>query len=429
MRRFRLSADLSQVHLTPQVSESFRRVRWQSPRSRINAGDELGWMEPVTMQSGFGWLKSSMRSSSLAIAGQCLLWVVACGGEEASPRGPGNDELDVADDGAEDDDDVPANVDNDDDDTAPVPSPSLDAGKRDATIAKPAADGGTTSVTPDVGQPGLDGGTPVPSDDDDDEPAPAGGGDSPCLDGITDYGPTGKFEYEAKTAGRVKFWVPKVPAGCKVPIVHLANGTGASCSNYGDALKTLASHGFLAACYENTNTGAGTQGLEAFEMALEMFPDLALKKFGSTGHSQGGQAAFTVLALTEAKFGPDATYAGLAMQPASGFGTQPAGGSWQSVYAKIKSPMFMFSGTADTLVSEAWVKRGFDALDKGVEAYNWSAKGATHIPTPQKEQQEVSIPWFRWKLLGDKNACEFFKKLPMGTRWVVKQEQNVKPCE
>ena len=50
-------------------------------------------------------------------------------------------------------------------------------------------------------------------------------------------------------------------------------------------------------------------------------------------------------------------YAGLAMEPASGFGTQPTGGTWQSIYGKIKSPMFMFSGTADMLVSEAWVGR------------------------------------------------------------------------
>jgi len=88
-----------------------------------------------------------------------------------------------------------------------------------------------------------------------------------------------------------------------------------------------------------------------------MYPDLADNKLGSTGHSQGGQAAFTVLQLAEAKWGDKMIYAGLAMEPASGFGAQPTGGTWQEVYAKIKSPMFMFSGTMDVLVSESWCSK------------------------------------------------------------------------
>ena len=256
-----------------------------------------------------------------------------------------------------------------------------------------------------------------------------------CLDGITDYEAAGPFKFEAKTAGSVKLWVPMVPAGCKVPIVHLANGTTATCSAYQGALERLASHGFLTVCYEDPNTGAGTQGITAIQTAMMMYPDLADNKIGSTGHSQGGQAAFVVLQLAEDKWGPSYTYAGLAMEPASGFGTQPAGGSWQSIYAKIKSPMFMFSGdssggTSDGLVSIAWVQQGFDALAKTVEAYHWTAVGATHIPTPVLQEQEVSIPWFRWKLLGDNAACQFFKKMPDDkTKWKVQKEQNAAPCQ
>lgn len=233
----------------------------------------------------------------------------------------------------------------------------------------------------------------------------------------------------AASEGAVKMWVPMLPAGCKTPIIHLANGTGASCANYQGSLNRMASHGFISACYEDTNTGAGTQGVMAFEAVLKKYPDMTLKRLGSTGHSQGGQAAFTVLSLAEDKFGPDFVYAGLAMEPASGFGTQPSGGSWQSVYKKINSPMFMFSGTADMLVSQGWVQQAFDALDKSIEAYHWSAIGATHIPTPDPQEMEISIPWFRWKLLGDKKACEFFKKMPEGGKWKVIKEQNAKGCE
>jgi fermentation-respiration switch protein FrsA (DUF1100 family) len=212
-----------------------------------------------------------------------------------------------------------------------------------------------------------------------------------------------------------------------VPIVHLANGTTAVCDNYRGALIRLASHGFLTACYESPQTGAGDQGLMALDLVLKKYPGKAAHKFGSTGHSQGGQAAFTVLQLAEAKY-PDFTMAGLAMEPASGYGAQPTGGTWQQVYAKIKSPMFMFSGTADTLVSAAWVKLAYEALSKTDEKYWWSALGATHIPTPVGPEQQVSIPWFRWKLLGDKAACRYFKSMPGNGKWEERASANVASC-
>jgi hypothetical protein len=259
-----------------------------------------------------------------------------------------------------------------------------------------------------------------------------GGGEEPvgesCLDGITDFAGEGPFDFMAMPQGSVKMWIPMVPAGCKVPVIHLANGTGGTCSAYQNLLNRLASHGFLTTCYESGQTGAGQQGLMAIQAAYENFPDLADTKIGSTGHSQGGQASFIVLQFAEEEFGDSYTYAGLAMEPASGFGSQPSGTSWQAVYAKIKSPMFMFSGTADILVSASWVRQAFTALDDSIEAYNWSAVGAVHVPTPQSETIEVGIPWFRWKLLGDKAACEAFKALPDGANWNMVGEQNPSDC-
>jgi predicted alpha/beta-hydrolase family hydrolase len=303
--------------------------------------------------------------------------------------------------------------------TLPLPAPGggLDAG------AWGGGDVPAAPIVPDASAPdaaGVNGGPGAPP------VIPPGGS---CLEGITDYAKDGPFTFAARPSGVIKYFVPAVPAGCKVPVVHLANGTGATCASYQRVLNRLASHGFLAACYEDPNTGAGTQGLKALETAFTTFPDLVDNRIGSTGHSQGGQAAFTVLQLAEAKWGDAMIYAGLAMQPASGFGSQPSGGSWQSVYAKIKAPMFMFSGTADILVSERWVQQGFDALADTTEAYNWSAVGSTHIPTPQGPTAEVAIPWFRWKLLGDVKACEAFKKLPEGSSWDPRSVQNEAPCQ
>ena len=201
-----------------------------------------------------------------------------------------------------------------------------------------------------------------------------------CLDRTVNYGGTGPFSVEQSTSGRVKFWAPRnIPSGCKVPVVHLANGTGATCSNYSSSLQRLASHGFIAACYENTNTGAGEFGIQAFQAATQRFPFADSTKFGSTGHSQGGQAAIVTTQLAEARF-PGITVTGLAMQPASGFGTQPSR-RWQSVYGDIKSPIFMFSGNSSTgfanstllgigvgdgLVAISWVNQGYDALSRSI---------------------------------------------------------------
>jgi hypothetical protein len=256
-------------------------------------------------------------------------------------------------------------------------------------------------------------------------------GESKCLADITTYDKAGPVMVKMEREGMVNFWVPSVPEGCKVPIIHLANGTGASCSSYGEALQRFATHGFLTCCYEDANTGAGTQGLEAFKTAMTKYPNLAAKAYGSTGHSQGGQASFVVQALAEKEFGLDGNkFAGLAMEPASGFGSQPAG-SWQMQYASIKSPMFMFAGQGtDGLVSEGWVMDAYNAMDKGTEVYFWARQGATHIPVPNGEEMQIGPAWFRWKLLDDQAACKYFKAIPMtDTTWKEDASMNVKDCK
>lgn len=264
-----------------------------------------------------------------------------------------------------------------------------------------------------------------------------------CLDGITNFNAAGPFRVTPRTSGAVKLFVPQVPAGCKVPIVHLANGTTARCSNYQGVLDRFASHGFLMVCYENTNTGAGQMGIDAIETAMRLYPDLYDNKIGSTGHSQGGQASLVTLSLAEQKWGDSFTYAALAMQPASGFGNQPRGQTWKQAYGKIKSPAFLFSGDSalgfanstllgqgvgDGLVAISWVDEGYNALPRGIEAYHWVAKGASHIPTPQIETNDVGVAWFRWKLLGDTAACQYFKNLPSTGRWTNRKQQNVPGC-
>lgn len=251
---------------------------------------------------------------------------------------------------------------------------------------------------------------------------------SSCLKGITNFFAEGPFRVQRRTSGSIKMWIPQVPAGCKLPMIHISNGTGATCSFYNAAIQRYASHGFLTLCYENANTGAGEYGIQAFEKALELYPDLADKKFGSSGHSQGGQAAFVTGQFAETKW-PEGTHAILAMQPASGFGRQPRE-RWQTVYGKIKQPAAMYSGNStDGLVSRRWVQDAFNALSDSTEAYHWSKSGASHF-SPSGDSMEMGVAWFRWKLLGDQEACRAFKTVPTRFRgWTVAGQQAVQECQ
>lgn len=252
--------------------------------------------------------------------------------------------------------------------------------------------------------------------------------DTSCLEASGDLDKQGRFAFEAKSVQSLKLWLPKLPAGCKTPVVHFANGTGATCSNYQPVLERLASHGFLSVCAENTNTGSGLLGMEALEAVLEMYPDLAAHKVGSTGHEAGGQGAILSLQQLESKWGARAIYAGMAIAPASGHGSQPPGGTWQDSYANLRSPMLMMSGTQDALVSERRVADAYELLNDNIEAYWFSGVGALHIPVPNDYIQELAIAWFRWKLLGDVQACEYFKRLPDSERWDLRAEQNADAC-
>lgn len=254
-----------------------------------------------------------------------------------------------------------------------------------------------------------------------------------CLDGITEFDKPGPFTFTPRAAGPlniVKMWVPDVPAGCKVPVIHLANGTGGWCGVYEPSLARLASHGFLAVCFDSPITGGGHEGMTAFETALSELPELADKRFGSTGHSQGGMGALITLEYAERKWGSSAVYAGLAMQPASGFGEQPLiFDDWVRIYRRIQSPVFMFSGWGtDGLVPEPWVALTYAALSPTVEAYFW-AKLSAHIPVPNEGEMQIAIPWFRWKLLGDREACEYFKTIPSkDVTWQVRAAKNEQAC-
>lgn len=259
-------------------------------------------------------------------------------------------------------------------------------------------------------------------------PDPPEPGSQECLAHIDDYASKGPFSYSRDSSGDVQMWVPNLPSGCKVPIVHLANATTATCNLYAETLAHLASHGFMAICYENPDTGFGTQCLEAVKTTIEQYPDKVTNKVGFTGHSQGGAAAFICTARAQRQWSADkATVAGHAIEPASGFGAAPS--DWKDLYEELSAPMFMFNGSEDPLVSGAYVRQTFNMLNSGVEAYWYEAQGAPHVPIPNAWSAESATAWFRWKLLDDEAACRYFKKMPNSSQWKYQASQNETTCQ
>ena len=296
-----------------------------------------------------------------------------------------------------------------------------------ATGAPPAASSRAPAHTATSGssQDESDAGVP-PAADSGGAPTPAE--DTSCLDGVTQLANAGPFTFAARTSERLKLWVPALRAGCKTPVVHFANGTGAQCAAYQPLLERLASHGFLTVCAESTNTGTGVPGSEAFEAVLAMYPELAAHKLGSLGHHAGGQGALLTVQQAEVKWNAHGQYTAFAIAPLSGHGAQPPSGDWRAAYAAVKSPVLLMSGSADSLVSEALVGATFAALSDRLEAYWLSGVGVVHIPLPLEPMQQLAVPWLRWKLLGDAQACAHFKQLASDPRWELSGEQGAKPC-
>jgi len=257
-----------------------------------------------------------------------------------------------------------------------------------------------------------------------------GSTEASCLDDITDYGNEGPFTFENRRSGALNFWIPNVPVGCKVPMVHLATGTGASCIFYEQSLERLATHGFLALCYETPQYLTGTFGMQAFETALAEYPDLADYKFGTAGHEIGGGDALFTLQLAEAKWGDRGVYATLGITPFHSCGDSSTDDSSDQPCDKIKSPVFMFSSLGlDGFVPPRVVQALFDSLSDSVEAYYWAKEGLQSVTPMDSEVQHISIPWFRWKLLGDPQACKAFKAILNEPVWTEAAVQNELPCD
>ena len=194
-----------------------------------------------------------------------------------------------------------------------------------------------------------------------------------------------------------------VPAGCKVPVsisrtvpVHRARAMAKRCS----ASRRTASDVLL----RNANTGAGTQGLEALQTASPSTRPRA-KRIGSTVTRKVVRRLFVCIAGRERvrsrgykSWSRDATGERLWLA---------AAGGWQSSTARSSHDVHV-QGSAATAWYAGLVQDAFNTLDKGIEAYHWTKQGGAQSQLRKASDADRSgmVPL---ELLGDKNACEYFR--------------------
>jgi hypothetical protein len=308
-------------------------------------------------------------------------------------------------------------------------------GDSGATLAVQPGAGTPTSSLGDAGiaHPAVSG--PPDAGAEADSAGPAQGGlldpqltipEDHCLADITDYGAAGPFAHEMVVLEQVKIWVPRAPVGCRLPVLHFASDRGVACSSYVGVVERLASHGFVVACYESPLHGSGEHCMVALETVLEAYPEIVDRRLGAMGHGPGALEAFLCAQLAEQRWGSSMLIAAHGAEPESTVGASV--GDWESRLAQVASPSFMFSGSEDWIVAPAFSLRTFEAFGGDTEVVWYEGQGASHAPPPERFIHESALPWFRWKLLGDRRACRHFKALPDTGDWTLQQSRNDSDC-
>ena len=166
----------------------------------------------------------------------------------------------------------------------------------------------------------------------------------------------------------------------------------------------MASYGYLTLCYETRQSGSGTPCMTAIETALNLYgDDVYDDRFVSSGHSQGGGAGHVCHYLLEDMY-QEANVISATVQPAHGMNR----GSYRSEYPQIRGPVFLMSGTLDTVVSDAWINLGYQLFT--VEKYWYIAMGATHFNFHNWAKTSL-LSFSQWKLFDDEQAHQYFVDL------------------
>ena len=268
----------------------------------------------------------------------------------------------------------------------------------------------------------------------------AGTGDTPGTGGsggggfpsVTDFAAPGPFAV-TQTSGGPECTIHR-PADAalggpnknlKHPVITWGNGTGATPSVYAAVLRHWASHGFIVTAANSTNTGDAVEMIACLEWILEQntvagpyMGRVDTSKIGASGHSQGGGG--TLMTGRDVRI--------TATAPLQPYILGGLGGFQTSSIAQQKGPMFLMSGSNDTIATPGPNQQPvFDGTN--VPVFWGTLQGATHTGTAIGNiggYRGPATAWFRLHLMGDESARGWFYgtacRLCGDTTWQVQRK-------
>jgi predicted dienelactone hydrolase len=199
--------------------------------------------------------------------------------------------------------------------------------------------------------------------------------------------------------------------GCLNPVIVWGNGTTNTPSNYTQLFNHFATHGFIVAAADTSNAGSGKEMLACLQYMIDQSGmagspyqgKVDVKHIASSGYSQGGAGCL------EAGIDPRFTVTA----PVSPYIVIPLGGYDTTSVMKQVHPMFLISGSADSVAVPSNNQQPI--FDQAPVPIVWGTHaGSTHFEVLNTGGAYAGplTAWFRYKLMNDENAGAWFKTTP-----------------
>jgi predicted dienelactone hydrolase len=210
--------------------------------------------------------------------------------------------------------------------------------------------------------------------------------------------------------------------GCLNPLIVWGNGTFNTPTNYTALFNHFATHGFIVAAADTSNSGSGKEMIACLEYMLSQNTTagspyqghIDTNHIASSGYSQGGAGCLEA--------GIDPRF--VATAPVSPYIVLSLGGYDTTSVMKQVHPMFLISGDADTVATPSNNQTPI-FMSAPVPIVWGTHAGSTHFEVLNNGGAYAGplTAWFRYKLMDDQSAGNWFKKTPCTlcstTGWTV----------
>jgi hypothetical protein len=200
--------------------------------------------------------------------------------------------------------------------------------------------------------------------------------------------------------------------GCLNPVIVWGNGTLTTPSDYTALFNHFATQGFIVAAADTSNAGSGMEMLACLSYVLSqnttagspLEGHIDVNHIASSGYSQGGAGCLAA--------GEDPRFTTvLAVSP---YIVIALGNYDPSTYAAAQThPLFMISGSADTVATPSTNQQPI--FNSAPVPIFWATHaGSTHFEVLNNGGAYAGpmTAWFRWKLMGDPDAEQWFENPP-----------------